>query len=395
MRWLEPEPDVSMPPAVAFSLLRQAIEKDPDNPVLQTRLGAALLSRSRYGDAVDAFEIAARQVPDDFHAWPKLAKCYVEIDRPDAALDACRRAEIRQPSAELHFQKGRALLKLQRPAAARDAFLAAVKSGAPHFSALRALLTPLARQPDGAELRDFCDALPQPCRHTALVRAHRAIALSRLGRTQEALQIVDLDRYVARVSFVPPAQFGAIDQFNRRLADDILADRDPNEPAGEGFDFNPAPQFHRSETFVALREFIKSAIDDFLDEARARGFDAVMPPPPAEGSLYQSSTVLRGPGHNGEHVHGNAYISTVYHVLVPESVSRADDDRGALALGRCESHTGGYTPCWGTRYIRPEAGSLVMFPSHIFHDVVPSRTQAPRIAVAADLQPATRGSVHG
>ncbi len=387
MRWLEPGPDVSMPPAVAISLLRQAIGKDPDNPVLQTRLGAAFLSRSRFGDAADAFEVAARQAVDDFAAWPKLVKCYVELDRPDAALDACRRAEIRKPSAELHFQKGRALLKLRRPADARDAFLAAVKSGAPHFPALWALLTPLARQPDGAELLDFCDALPQPCRHTALVRAHRAIALSRLGRTREALQIVDLDRYVARVAFAPPAEFGAIDQFNRQLADDILADRVPDKTAGEGFDFNPAPQFHRSEAFVALREFIKSAIDDFLAEARARGFDAVMPPPPAEGALYQSSTVLRGPGHNGEHVHGNAHISTVYHVLVPASVSRADDDRGALALGRCENHTGGYTPCWGTRHIKPEAGSLVIFPSHIFHDVVPSRTQAPRIAVAADLQP--------
>ena len=40
-------------------------------------------------------------------------------------------------------------------------------------------------------------------------------------------------------------------------------------------------------------------------------------------------------------------------------------------------------PCWGTRHIKPEAGSLVIFPSHIFHDVVPSRTQALRIAVAA------------
>jgi hypothetical protein len=391
MRWLEPESNFDVPPAAAVAMLHQAIEREPSNPPLHARLGDAFERCRQFGDAIGAYETAARESPDAFRSWPKLVKCYVELDRPDAALDACRRAEIRQPSAELHFQKGRALLKLQRSAAAQDAFLATVKSGAPHFSALRALLTPLARQPDGAALLDFCDALPQPCRHTALVRAHRAIALSRLGRTEEALQIVDLDRYVARVPFVPPAQFGSVDQFNRQLADDILADRVPDKAAAEGFDFNPAPQFHRSETFVALRELIKSAIDDFLEEARIRGFDAVMPPPPAEGALYQSSTVLSGPGHNGEHVHGNAYISTVYHVLVPESVSRADDDRGALALGRCESHTGGYTPCWGTRYIKPEAGSLVIFPSHIFHDVVPSRTQAPRIAVAADLQPAVGG----
>jgi hypothetical protein len=276
---------------------------------------------------------------------------------------------------------------LRRPADARDAFWSAVKSNGTHIPALRALLAPMAREPDGEGLLDFCDALPQSSKDTALVRAHRAIALSRIGRIAEALQIVDLERHVACVPFDPPAQFGAIGQFNRQLSDDILADRAPAKPASEGFDYNPAPQFRRSENFLALREFIKSTIDDFLSEAPRRGLDAVMPPPPTEGSLYQSSTVLRGEGHNGEHVHGNAYVSSVYHVLVPESVSSADDNRGALALGVCASYTGGYTPCWGARYIKPVAGSLVIFPSHIFHDVVPSRTQMPRIAVAADLQP--------
>ena len=231
------------------------------------------------------------------------------------------------------LSKGPRADQIAAPADARDAFWSAVKANGTHIPALRALLAPMAREPDGAELLDFCDALPQSSKDTALVRAHRAIALSRVGRIAEALQIVDLDRHVARVPFDPPAQFGAIDQFNRHLADDILADRAPAKPASEGFDYNPAPQFRRSETFLALREFIKSAIDNFLDEARGRGLDAVMPPPPKEGHLYESSTVLRGPGYNGEHVHGNAYVSSVYHVLVPDSVGSADDSRGALALG--------------------------------------------------------------
>ena len=388
MRWLEPEFVSQVPDSAKIALLRNAIEQRPNNAALYANLGDLFEKSKLFSEGADAYETAARQAPDEFVAGAKLAKCYVEIDRPDAALDACRRGEARGPSAELHFQKGRALFKLRRLADARDAFWSAVKLNGTHIRALRALLAPMAREPDGAELLDFCDALPQSSRDTALVRAHRAIALSRMDRIAEALRIVDLERHVARVAFDPPAQFGAIDQFNRQLADDILADRAAAKPASEGLDYNPAPQFRRSEAFLALRAFIKSAIDNFLDEARGRGLDAVMPPPPKEGHLYESSTVLRGPGHNGEHVHGNAYVSSVYHVLVPESVSSADDSRGALALGFCASYTGGHTPCWGTRYIKPVAGSLVIFPSHIFHDVVPSRTQMPRIAVAADLQPA-------
>jgi len=112
-----------------------------------------------------------------------------------------------------------------------------------------------------------------------------------------------------------------------------------------------------------------------------------MPPPPKEGHLYELSTVLSGPGHNGEQIHGNAYVSSVYHVLVPESVSSADDSRDALALGLCASYTGGYTPCWvrdtSSRWRVRWSSSHPIF----FHDVVPSLTQMPRIAVAADLQP--------
>jgi hypothetical protein len=85
------------------------------------------------------------------------------------------------------------------------------------------------------------EAPPPNSTFKGAVRRSNCGALNRIGRIAEALQIVDLDRHVARVAFEPPAQFGAIDQFNRHLADDILADRALAKPASEGFDYNPAP----------------------------------------------------------------------------------------------------------------------------------------------------------
>jgi tetratricopeptide (TPR) repeat protein len=384
MRWQEPESDF-IPPSIAISLLRKAIEKHTYNPTLHARLGAAFERCSRFSDALSEYEVAARQAPNDFQAWPKLARCYLELDCPEAALEACRRGEAYGSSADIQYERGCALHKLRRLVDAQQAFLSAIKSSDTHLDALQALLGPMARDPDGRKLLDFCEALPRSYKDTALARAHRAIALSRIGQTKEALQIVDLQRYVARIPFVPPSQFGGIDQFNHQLADDILADRSPSKPRREGFDINYAPRSRRSQSFLALRDFMKSAINNFLGEASDRGFDAVMPPPPTEGTLYGASLVLRDEGHNGEHLHAAGYISVVYHVLVPDSVIKASDDRGALALGCCENYTGGYAPCWGTRYMKPVAGSLVIFPSHIYHDVVPSRTHMPRISVTADL----------
>jgi Putative 2OG-Fe(II) oxygenase len=384
MRWLEPEPNLNKPPAIAITLLRKALEKQPNNPGLHAGLGKEFMKCNMFRDAVDSYEFAAAQAPDDFVAWASLARGYLELDRPEAALDACRRGEAQGLSAAMLFQRGRAFHKLARRDDAEAAYLLAIKTST-HLDALRALLQFMAQEPDGRRLLNFCEALPQPYKDEALVRANRAIALSRVGRADEALQIVDLHRHVARVPFVPPPQFGGIEQFNSQLADDILADRAPSKRGG--CDVNYRPRFQQSATLLALREFIKSTFNDYLGEARDRGLDAIMPPPPTAGTLVVASVVLREEAHNGEHVHPGGYISAVYHVRVPDSVAEASDDRGALVLGCCEKYTGGYEPCWGTRYMKPVAGTLVIFPSHIFHDVVPSRTHLPRISVAADLRP--------
>jgi hypothetical protein len=63
----------------------------------------------------------------------------------------------------------------------------------------------------------------------------------------------------------------------------------------------------------------------------------------------------------------------------------ADDGVGALVLGSLDGLTEGYVPCWGTRNIKPVPGVATLFPSHIFHSVMPTRSEHPRIAVPFDL----------
>jgi uncharacterized protein (TIGR02466 family) len=128
-------------------------------------------------------------------------------------------------------------------------------------------------------------------------------------------------------------------------------------------------------------------LGDYVASAPTYGLDKALPSPPAKVRLYHGFTVLRRDGANGEHMHPLGYVSSVYYVQVPEIVATAPDDRGSLTLGGCSQYTAGYEPCWGTRQIKPVEGSLVIFPSHVFHDVVPSRTNDPRISVAADMMP--------
>ncbi|MES2443839.1 MAG: putative 2OG-Fe(II) oxygenase [Pseudomonadota bacterium] len=381
MRWLETQATEAIPPAAKLALLQKAIDARPGDARAYAQLGEALLLLHRHQPAIEAFEAAAARDPAGFAGWPLLAVCYLRTGRPAEALAACERGHGR-PGAQLHIQRGLALRALRRFDEARAAFEAANALGDPSLGALKALLHPLAVKADGGPLLAYCDALDSRYRDTALVRAHRALALSRLGRTDEAGELVDLERHVRRVPLDSP--FAG---FNRALAEEIARNPAPEAPPSEGFDITYSPQTHARPALSALLAMVRDAIGAYVEDGAGL---ASLPPPPEAATLYSASVILRRDGANGEHVHARGYVSTVYHVLVPEAVTRAGDDRGALALGACEHYTRGYRPCWGVRHIKPVAGWLTLFPSHVFHDVVPSRSDDPRISVSADLRPVRR-----
>lgn len=388
MQWIDVNPVFKVASADKVDLLRQAIAHRPGDPALHEKLGLALVSAGDYGEAIDAFDFAVQREPQRVMAWAGLAHCYVEEKRLDDALDVCRRSEAHGSTAAIHYERGRVLHKQGRTDDAVMFLRAAVASG--DGRALKDLLLLLARNSDGAALLAFCDELPAALRDTALVRGNRAIALSRVGRSADALRLVDLEQHVAQVSLKPPPGFASIESFNHALARETLdtAPQEPDRPLNIDYELHA----YAGPAYTALRAMIQAAIENYLTEAEIRGLAAIMPPPPERGVLAGASVVLRGTGRNGEHLHADGYVSSVYYVSVPDCVSDAADERGALALGKCVDYTKGYAPCWGARHLKPVPGQLVIFPSHVFHDVVPTESEVPRISVAADLRPAQRGT---
>ena len=140
-----------------------------------------------------------------------------------------------------------------------------------------------------------------------------------------------------------------------------------------------------ARAFPALATFLQGAIESFIAEFPRRGLDSILPPVPRQGFLRTAGNVVRAAESHRSHIHKFAYVSGVYHVTVPPSPSSAAGRAGALVVGSCDDVTGGYFPCWGHRDIRPVAGVATLFPSHMFHSVVPTRTEQPRIAVPFDL----------
>jgi len=385
MRWLDIESPPEIPLDILLRLQRESVAQRPHDAARHATLGEIFLRVAKYSDAAAAFEQAEAIDPRNFRQFNALAECYVELDRPDAALQVCERGTKVMPDCfRLHTVHGKALRSLGRHLEARAAFLRALSTGQDAFAAAECLLFPLASDPDGVRTLALCEEFPPSYANSTIVRGYRAIALSRVGRLDEAKCLVDLERYPAQITFEPPAEFGGIERFNALLADEVLTN--------PSLQYIPSYKFYRTESlaisgaraFPVLVKFLRAAIEDFIAGFAQCGLDVILPPPPREGFLQSGANVVRADEGHHTHLHKYAYVSGVYHVSVPAEVA-SDDRAGALVLGSNDDLTDGYVPCWGSRDIKPIPGVATVFPSHIFHSVIPTRSEQPRIAISFDL----------
>lgn len=370
-------------PADSALVLQQAIAQHPDNARLRLMLGIEQRDAGDHAAALELFRDAVRLDPSLGAAWAGAGFCLRKLGRLDELLAWCE-GPWAGNAADRAFERGRALIRLGRVGEGQDALREAARGEFPRTQALRTLLESLARAGDATGILAACDLDPRQC-DLALVRGYRAIAFSMLDRVDAARAIVDLERCVMRYRFDPPTALGGVDAVNQRLGDAILAD--PPTAGARSADLNYRPRLHADPDLLALRDFIRSSMRDYLVRTEAVRAAAMMQEVPQAATLSFGTVVLRHSGRNRQHLHPIGYLSSVYHVRVPPPVTDENPHRGALVLGPCDELAGGHRPCWGTRHIPAAEGWLTIFPSHVFHDVVPTQSADPRISIISDLNP--------
>ncbi|HEY2177955.1 MAG TPA: putative 2OG-Fe(II) oxygenase [Caulobacteraceae bacterium] len=96
------------------------------------------------------------------------------------------------------------------------------------------------------------------------------------------------------------------------------------------------------------------------------------------------SALLRPGGHHVDHIHPLGWISSAFHVGLPDAVE--DGRQGWLKFGEPGVVT---SPVLGPeKFLKPQAGDLVLFPSYMWHGTVAFSGDEPRLAIAFDVLPA-------
>ena len=220
--------------------------------------------------------------------------------------------------------------------------------------------------------------------------ACEATALRILGSDRYE-QLVDLDRFVRPYALPVPDGFDDIESFNRAFLEALdewhLYKTHPLEQSLR--DGSQTPRDLTTIDDPVIRSYVKALDAPIRQYMKEVGSGDDHPLTARNTGNYKItgswSVKLHGGGRHVNHVHPEGWLSSSYYVSVPEETSTGDDKAGWIKFGEPPFETVPPTP--PQKWIRPEAGLLVLFPSFLWHGTVPIHDGSVRVTAPFDAVP--------
>ncbi|HNR21780.1 MAG TPA: tetratricopeptide repeat protein [Steroidobacteraceae bacterium] len=411
----------------ALQALQQARQRGVSGFELEFNSGRALMQLTRLDEAERAFEAAVALQPLHVEAQLNLARLRWLRGDADFARSVRAAAAAHPDDVAIQMLFGRVLWRAGDLAGAeallRD--LLARRGSMPQARSMLAMVLFESGRPAEAQHEALEAARAQPGEPTVddplvsilLARgladeampyilgqrarqpneqlwiAHEATAARLLGKALYE-ELYDYDRVVRKFELETPKGWSSMQELNA-AAIEALAKR--HVAATHPLDQSLR---HGTQTLAslltdpdpAIRALIK-AFEGPIESYRALiGTDAAHPlsarntaPARLAGAW---SVRLQKEGFHVNHVHPEGWISSAYYVSVPAEVADDAQMSGWIKFGEPRIPTPGAT---AERYIRPSAGSLVLFPSYMWHGTNAIHGNDARITIAFDAVPARSG----
>ena len=375
----------------AEALFTQLLDKAPEMTALHFNLGLTLKQARAWPRAVAAFRRCLAADAESNDALFALATTLVESG--DASAAAAEYASLREALPDLprlHFTFGTVLLDLGEVDTAVQALESALAADGDDRDARYALgLAELRRGHAAEALQAFERNLQQrPAASREL--AHKMIALAMLGRNEQLGALADTARLVA----VQHPQEPSVPAANSRYCESLAAFicNHPALQAGKpGTAGENVSALHalldsaNSEPVAALIGLLEAAVDEYLqDHPRDTEHPTLAQRPPRK-QLRAWGQVLSGGGRLWPHLHERAWLSGIYYLKVPDTIRKDDDSRaGWLEIGRPDPAFDLDTAP-ASRWLCPQAGMLVLFPSWMYQQSLPVPGPQPCISVAFEV----------
>jgi uncharacterized protein (TIGR02466 family) len=252
------------------------------------------------------------------------------------------------------------------------------------------LLTALLMQGKADEAMPYIQAMREAEPNGQHWIAYEATALRLMGSERYG-QVVDLERFVRPYRLPIPEGFGSLDEFNtaflkalepwhqfkthpfdQSLRDGSQTPRDLttiNDPVIKAF-------YRALDTPIRQYMADVGSSDDHPLTARNTGNYRIA------GAW---SVKLNGGGRHINHVHPEGWISSAYYVSVPEETASDENRAGWIKFAEPPFETTPPTP--PEKWIAPTAGTLVLFPSFLWHGTEAIHDGSIRVTAPFDAVP--------
>lgn len=347
-------------PAKAAMNLRKALRAAPRTAELAANLGATLRDMDQLEDAANAFEKAAQWKPSFYQAFNELGVTLQLLEQAAKARTA--------------FEQSLALEKRQ-PTALANLALVHMELGAPGAA---------------LEVLETCAKI-DPRYSPAF--ALRAYALQELGREEEARTLMGVERLVVPHAIDAPAGYDNLQAFNEELVEAVVGhpslQHQPNQRTTRKGQQTGELNREKEGPIAALIEALDAQVTLHLQELPLESEHPFLGVRPKTWRLSLWGTILAEGGHQAPHTHPQAWVSGAYYAQLPDTIRSEDSEHaGWIEFGRApdsfvmktEQHVS---------VIQPTEGTVVLFPSYMYHRTIPLVGDARRVSIAVDVIPLT------
>lgn len=221
--------------------------------------------------------------------------------------------------------------------------------------------------------------------------AYQATAWRMLGRTEAYERLYDMERFVIPHQLEAPEGYASMADFNAALAAELDALRVYKaHPLDQSLRLgNQTPRDLLHESSPVIRSYFQALEKPIRAYMQAIGSDPDHPLTARNTGRFALkgswSVRLASGGFHVNHVHPEGWISSAYYVEVPEGIETNADRAGWIKFGEPSFATP--VPLPAEKWVCPKPGSLVLFPSYMWHGTEPIESGATRVTAPFDVLP--------
>jgi hypothetical protein len=385
--WHETDSGEPVSPAKTLPLLKAAVAMAGDRTDLKRQLARTLFKTDRMVEIVDWLRPIVDQHDSDPELLHHLGRAALASGDCQTAYDALSLAAKSGFRGALGWA-AHALARLKRTDEAIEIALQALEDPAPDFRPLALLARLLPVRGETERLWDLCVDLRARGFWSGYLPAVSAFAAAAMRYNEEVAALMSPARWFSAT------RLGLRKNFNESLSAELLGNGNissvPSSKATRG-DSAWVEDLHIFGGPLAkelLAECRRSATD-YIAQREHFTEDVMMAHRPSSVKLKSWAALLHSDGYQRWHVHPEGWISGVYYVDLPKLECADGGTEGDIEFGvfpftndipNFDSH------CWR---IRPEAGTLLLFPSYYAHRTWPTEVSDRRLSIAFDVIPST------